>query len=217
MAIEKKRVPEVLGVERYLAIHAGISAAVDKAKTVFSPENLKALTSVVDKANTLVVQEVSAHSVRDLIAYDWEQFSVRVFKDPQTGLVKGKDHFSVIPVHLVIFDKMNDVQKSRLSEAMRQAVGFIRRQELKEEEEEAFSKTKVKSALQELVNQLFPDAGLLVKSVHVNSVLCKLSNVRNKESKFVNNEKTFLKIFIPALTSIVLDEPIAQVVPKWDK
>ena len=217
MAIEKKRVPEVLGVERYLAIHAGIAAAVDKAKTVFSPENLKALTSVVDKANTLVLQEVSTHSVRDLIAYDWEQFSVRVFKDPKTGLVKGKDDFSVIPAHAVIFDSMNGVQKSCLSEAMRQAVGYSRRQELKEEEEEAFSKTKVKSALQELVNQLFPGAGLLVKSIHVNSVLCKLSSARNKESKFVNNEKTFLKVLMPALTSIVLDEPIAQVVPKWDK
>lgn len=217
MVIEKKRVPEILGVERYLAIHAGISAVFDKANTVFSPENLQALKVVTDKANKAVMQEVCAHSIRDLIACDWYQFDVRVFKDPKTGLVKGKDDFAVIPAHAVIFDKMNDVQKSRLSEAMRQAVGYIRRQELKEEEEEAFSKTKVKFALQELVNQLFPDAGLLVKSGHVNSILCKLSSARNKESKFVNNEKTFLKILMPALTSIVLDEPIAQVVPKWDK
>ncbi len=217
MAIEKKRVPEILGVERYLAIHAGISSALDKAKTVFSPENLKALKTVVDKANEVVMHEVRSHDVRELIAINWTQFDVRVCKDPMTGLVKGKDDFSVIPAHAVIFDKMNDVQKSRLSEAMRQAVGYIRRQELKEEEEEAFSKTKVKSSLQELVNQLFPDDGLLVKSVHVNSVLCKLSSVRDKESKFVNNEKTFLKVLMPALTAIVLDEPIAQIVPKWDK
>lgn len=217
MAIEKKRVPEILGVERYLALHAGISAAFDKASTVFLPENLQALKTVVDKANKVVMQEVCAHSIRDLIACDWYQFDVRVFKDATTGLVKGKDDSAAVRVHAVIFDKMNDVQKSCLTEAMRQAVGYIRRQELKEEEEEAFSKTKVKSALQELVNQLFPGAGLLVKSVHVNSVLCKLSSARNKESKFVNNEKTFLKIFMPALTSIVLDEPIAQVVPKWDK
>lgn len=217
MAIEKKRVPEILGVERYLAIHAGISAAFDKASTAFSPENLQALKAVVNKANEVVMHEVRAHSTRDLIACDWYQFDVRVFKDPQTGLVKGKDDFAVIPAHAVIFDKMDEVQKSRLTEAMRQAVGYIRRQELKEEEEEAFSKTKVKSALQELVNQLFPDVGLLVKSVHVNSILCKLSSARSKESKFVNNEKTFLKVLMPALTSIVLDEPIAQAVPKWDK
>ncbi len=217
MAIEKKRIPEILGVELYLATHAKISAAVDKAKTVFSPENLKALGDVVAKANALVLEKISAHCVRDLITYDWEQFSVRVFKDATTGLIKGKDDSAVVPVHAVIFDSMNGVQKSCLSEAMRQAVGYSRRQELKEEEEEAFSKTKVKSALQELVNQLFPGAGLLVKSIHVNSVLCKLSSARNKESKFVNNEKTFLKVLMPALTSIVLDEPIAQVVPKWDK
>lgn len=217
MAIEKKRVPEILGVERYLELHAGISAAVDKAKTVFSPENMTALKTVVDRANAVVMRAVCSHDVRDLIAYDWAQFDVRVYKDAKTGIVKSKDDFSVIHAHAVIFDKMNDVQKSRLSEAMRQAVGYIRRQELKEEEEEAFSKTKVKSALQELVNQLFPDAGLIVKSVHVNSILCKLSSARSKESKFVNNEKTFLKVLMPALTSIVLDEPIAQAVPKWDK
>lgn len=217
MAIEKKRVPEILGVERYLALHAGISAAVDKAKTVFSPENLTALKTVVDKANEVVMHEVCSHDVRDLIAYDWAQFDVRVYKDAKTGIVKSKDDFSVIPVHLVIFDKMSAGQKSSLTDAMRQAVGYIRRLELKDEESEGYSKTRVKSALQDFVNHLFPDGGLLVKSVHVNSCLCKLSLAKNKESKFVNNEKTFLKIFMPALTSIVLDEPIAQVVPKWDK
>lgn len=217
MAIEKKTLSSILGLNGYFSIHAGVTSAVDKAFTDFSDENLAQLKKTVDEANAIIMREVSAYDIRDLVAYDWERFDVRVFVDAKTGIIKRKDDSAVIPVYTIIYDKMDDVQKNRLREAMHQAVGYVRRSELKEEEEESFSKGKVKSALQELVNQLSPDAGLLVKSVHVNSIISKVSSTRNKESKFVNSEKMFLKIIMPALTSIVLDEPIAQIVPKWDK
>ena len=217
MAIEKKTLSTILGVNGYRGAHAEISKAVDVAKTDFTPENLANLKKVVEEANALVLREVGAHGIRDLIACDYEQFDVRVYKDTKTGLVKSKDDVSIIPVHAIIYDKMDSVQKSRIYEAMRQAIGYVRRSELKEEEEEAFSKTRVKSAMQTLVDQLFPDAGLLVKSTHVNSIISKVSSAKNKQSKFANSEKTFVKIIMPVLASIVLDEPIAQIVPKWDK